>query len=224
MFQRAIGESGGATGLEPLITEADAEEAGLKFARRIGAGSLRHLRAMDAKQLLVASVAEKDTRFRPDVDGYYFPESPWSIYSKGEQAHVPLLAGWNTDEQGYEDLVGKDEPTSDSYAAKLKERFGENDAQEMIKLYAGNDSAAIRLAAGALAGDRWIAYSTWRWSEFQVQTGQAPVYRYHFEQAPPMPAGQPTRGPTTRLTSSTCSALWIGKTWRGRMATARCPP
>jgi para-nitrobenzyl esterase len=28
----------------------------------------------------------------------------------------------------------------------------------------------------------------------QVETGEAPVYRYHFEQAPPMPAGQPSRG------------------------------
>jgi para-nitrobenzyl esterase len=28
----------------------------------------------------------------------------------------------------------------------------------------------------------------------QVKTGSAPVYRYHFEQAPPQPAGEPSHG------------------------------
>ncbi len=28
----------------------------------------------------------------------------------------------------------------------------------------------------------------------QVATGSAPVYRYHFEQAPPQPAGEPSHG------------------------------
>ena len=31
------------------------------------------------------------------------------------------------------------------------------------------------------AGDRFIAYSTWRWLEAQVGTGGAPVYRYFLD-------------------------------------------
>ena len=34
--------------------------------------------------------------------------------------------------------------------------------------------------AADYAGDKFIAYSTWRWMETQVATGQAPVYRYFF--------------------------------------------
>ena len=33
--------------------------------------------------------------------------------------------------------------------------------------------------------DAFIAFGTWKWIEAQVKTGDAPVYRYHFELAAP---------------------------------------
>ncbi len=48
---------------------------------------------------------------------------------------------------------------------------------ELLKLYPnGNEQEALRSAAD-YAGDKFIAYSTWRWLESQVATGGKPVYR-----------------------------------------------
>jgi para-nitrobenzyl esterase len=160
----------------------------------MGAATLKDLRATPAQKILDAALATKDYRFWPDVDGYYFPESPWTIYSKGEQSPVTLMAGWNENEQPYQGLLGPGEPTAATYESKLKARFGEAQAQEILKYYGAKDPAEIKLAAGALVSDRWIAYSTWQWLEFQVQSGRSAVYRYHFEEAPPVPAGEPSRG------------------------------
>jgi para-nitrobenzyl esterase len=104
------------------------------------------------------------------------------------------MAGWNQDEQSYQWLLGKEDPTIENYTASVTKRYGAAEAREMLKYYAAKDPAEVKLAAGALASDQWIVYSTWRWLEFQVQTGQSAVYRYHFEQAPPVTPGDPTRG------------------------------
>ncbi|WP_414075758.1 carboxylesterase family protein, partial [Staphylococcus aureus] len=37
----------------------------------------------------------------------------------------------------------------------------------------------------ALSGDQFIAFSTWRWMDWQHRTGDAPVYYYYFEQPRP---------------------------------------
>ena len=39
-------------------------------------------------------------RFPPTVDGYFLPKAPVEIFAAGEQAHVPLLVGWNSEEMG----------------------------------------------------------------------------------------------------------------------------
>jgi para-nitrobenzyl esterase len=58
-------------------------------------------------------------------------------------------------------------------------------APEFLKLYrATNDSEAVRSAID-LGSDLFIAFSTWKWIEAQKSTGEAPVYRYHFELAAP---------------------------------------
>jgi len=53
-----------------------------------------------------------------------------------------------------------------------------------LSLYpAATDAQALR-SAEDLAGDDFIAFSTWKWLNSQVKTGQAPVYAYLFEQVP----------------------------------------
>ncbi len=54
-------------------------------------------------------------------------------------------------------------------------------SDEFLKLYAGNtDEAALRSAID-YGSDSFIALGTWKWLEAQRKTGDAPVYRYHFE-------------------------------------------
>lgn len=195
LIHGAIGESGSMFMLMfPTLPLKDAEKQGTDFGKSIGAANLEALRVMPAQELLDKVQQHKATfRFWPIADGYFFPEQPSEIYAQGKQAHVPLLAGWNKDEGSASGFFGKKPQTLASYKAQMKELYGKN-AAEMLKLYPAANEAVMKESAGALAGDRFIAYSTWKWIEDQLEIGGSPVYRYHFEQAPPQPAGEPSRG------------------------------
>ena len=196
LFKQAIGESGAVfplNGESPSLEST--EKIGTGFGASIGATSLQALRAIPATELLQDVMKDKTAAFRfwPNVDGYFFPENPGAIYAAGKQAHVALLAGWNADEQSYHGIFGKAEPTKGNYVAKLKELYGPN-ADDILRAYPAESDEQAKDSARDLAGDRFIAYSTWKWLDEQLETGQSPVYRYHFEQAPPQPAGEPSHG------------------------------
>ncbi len=194
LVKRAIGESGSVFMLtRPLPSLSQTEQSGAKFGQSLGAASLQSLRAKPAAELLAAVLKGHSFDFWPNIDGYFFPENPSETYTSGKQAHIPLLAGWNTDEQGYEGFFGKQSPTLENYRAKIREQYPSH-ANELLKLYPAGTEAEMKDSARDLAGDQFIAYSTWKWIDMQLETGGSPVYRYHFEQAPPQPAGKPSHG------------------------------
>lgn len=189
-FQKAIGESGGAffsggLGFEP---REEREQADMKFAQAaFGTTKLADLRKLSADDVLKAAMKRttgNPVHFGPDVDGWFLPESVPAIYAAGKQAHIPLLAGWNADEMRAAVLFAKPQPTVESYKTKAEAEFGPN-ADEFLKLYPGSTDAEAIQSAGDLASDRFIVYSTWRWLEAQVKTGDAPVYRYRLDLGSP---------------------------------------
>ncbi len=185
LFEHAIGESGAFFG-KTLQAKSlkESEELDKKFGESIGGTTLAALRAKSANQLLEEATRQKGLRFVPNIDGYFLPEDPYSIYAAGKQRHVPLLAGWNADEGSYETVFGKEKPTLQNYVARIRAMYGDK-ADTILSAYpAANDQQAKR-AAQDLAGDRFIGYSTWKWIEMQSATGDSPVYRYRFEDAPP---------------------------------------
>jgi para-nitrobenzyl esterase len=193
LIERAIGESGSIFMLaRPTLTLHQAEQQGSKFAAVVGAANLEALRAVGAQQLLDAA-QQHHLSFWPIADGYFFTGQPSELYARGKQAHVPLLAGWNADEQSAATFFAKEPHTLEGYAARMKVLYGEH-ADEMMRAYPAATQSQMMESAGALAGDRFISYSTWKWIEEQMQTGHSPVYRYHFEQAPPQASGMPSRG------------------------------
>lgn len=189
LFQKAIGESGAFFPASPtagmqLRPVSVTEQTGRKFAESVRAKSLAELRAKSGEEILQAAAAKFNNGFAfgPNADGYYLPTDALSIYSKGEQAHVPLLAGWNADEGKAQVLLTPQKPTAASFKEMAEKRFGEN-AADFLKLYtASNDDEAL-VSAETLSGDDFIAFSTWKWLELHSKSG-APVYRYHFEQTP----------------------------------------
>ena len=190
LFEKAIGESGAFfSATLPAGSLARSEKADLGFAASIGCDSLAALRAKPADQLLAAALRQKDIRFRPNIDGYFLPEDVYSIYAAGKQKHVPLLAGWNADEGNYQTIFGKEQPTAANYVKRLHVLFGDK-ADALLKVYPGSTDEEAKRSAQDLAGDRFIAYSTWKWIEMQSATGDSPVYRYRFEDAPPASAGE----------------------------------
>ncbi len=181
----AIGESGAL--IEPTlgpVSQQDAEQTGVKFATSVGAASLAELRAMPADKLLQVAAKAGVRGFPAVIDGYFFPKSPADIYMSGQQAHVPLLLGWNSEEMNYHMIMGNKEPTPENYAAALKNLYP-NTAEEALKYYPGKTNEEVLQSATALAGDRFIAFSTWKWYDACLKTGGNPVYRYFYERPRP---------------------------------------
>jgi para-nitrobenzyl esterase len=187
LIHRAIGESGAFFGrtltAKPL---AESEQDGVKFAQSIGADTLENLRAMTSQQTLDAASKDKNAfRFGPNIDGYFFPESPAGIYAQGNEAHVTLLAGWNRDEGNYHTFFGTDPATKENYAKKVIQMFGEK-TPDVLKAFPGDTDEQAKTSAELLSTAGFIGYGTWKWIEMQVKTGDSAVYRYEFDQAPPL--------------------------------------
>ena len=180
----AIGESGSILGTLSAVPLEKAEQTGLEFAKTVGAKSLAELRAMPAEKLLSSAAEFGPFRFSISVDGYFFPKSPYTIYAAGEQAHVPLLAGWNSEEMNYQSLLEKEKPTIENFLKVVKKLYPDH-ADEVLKLYNPRSDEDVEKVATDLAGDRFISFSTWKWIEEQVRTGGKPVYRYLFSRPRP---------------------------------------
>ena len=197
LFKNAIGESGAFFGstLEAKSLEAT-EQADVKFAgTSLGTDSLETLRAKPAGEILQAALkARNDTRFAPDIDGYFLPESVQSVFAAGKQSDVPLLAGWNSDEGVFPAAFKDSPPTAKSFTQWAHQQFGAN-AAEFLKAYPAHTDEQARQSAHFLAGAQFTGYPTWKWIEMQRQTGKAPVYRYLFEdQIPPATGEAKSRG------------------------------
>lgn len=180
----AIGESGSLLGFNPTGSLKDAEKAGTDFSTSVKAKSLDELRAMPAEQLLKATATAGFGRFPICVDGYFFPKPPEEVYEKGEQAHVPLLVGWNSQEMGYEMLLGQNKPTRENYKTAVEKLYPEK-SSEVLAVYNPSNDAEVEQVATDFASDRFIGFSTWRWSNLQNKTGGKPVYRYLYARPRP---------------------------------------
>lgn len=179
----AIGESGSILGTLSAVPLNEGEQTGLKFAESAGAISLAELRAMNADTLLTRSGKFGFFNFQRTVDGYFFPKDPYDIFEAGEQAHVPLLVGWNNEEMTYKMIMGGDKPNKENFVKTVQKLYGEK-ADQVLKAYNAATDEEVERVATDLAGDRFIAYSTWKWADAQSKTRQ-PVYRYLFEKARP---------------------------------------
>src|ERR1700730_3778988 len=143
LIRAAIGESGaffGETLSAKRLEESERRDA--IFVESLGMKSVGQLRRVSAEKLLEAARSGNDNeRFRPNIDGYFMPASAYEIYAKGEQAHVPLLAGWNRDEGSYQQFFGKEQANKENYAAKIRHKFGEAAVWSYRSFRGGSDEA-----------------------------------------------------------------------------------
>jgi para-nitrobenzyl esterase len=181
LFHKAIGESGGAFGdtlATDLLEDRTARDG--KWVDTLGISSLADLRAIPADKLIEAVSKRGTPGFSSVIDGRVLTERVTDTYAKGQQAHVPLLAGWNRDEGGaIKDLTVEKWKT---WAADhLQDR-----APEFLRLYPGDTDEQATRSSADLAGDNFIAFSTWKWIVAHRKSGESPIYRYHLElPAPP---------------------------------------
>jgi para-nitrobenzyl esterase len=188
LISGAIGESGALINPTlPPVPLSEGEQTGVKFMTDAGAPSLSALRAMSGKQILDAAMKGNPFRFSATVDGYFLPKTVVEILEVGEQAHVPLLAGWNAAEVGYQSFLGQTIATPESFTKKVRELYGVR-ADEVLNLYSPSIEQA-KHSATALASDRFIVYSTWKWLDLHIKSGGKPVYRYVFAHPRPGESG-----------------------------------
>lgn len=198
LMAAAIGESGSILGALSAIPLAQAEQIGARFASSAIGGdktpTLAELRALSAEQLLQATARPGSPWFTPTIDGYFLPKSPFEIYAAGEMARVPLLAGVNSEEMGYAAVLGREQPTVENYRKALARLYGDK-AGEVFKLYPASNEAEVLDAAQDLASDRFISYSTWRWTDLMTKKSGKPTYYYLY--ARPRPPMRPEMGNAT---------------------------
>jgi para-nitrobenzyl esterase len=170
----------------PPVPLAAAEQRGLAFAQKLGAPSLADLRAIPARKLLKATAGMAPHDFMLNVvDGWFFPKPPLELLAAGEQARVPLMVGWNSEEMNYAALLGAQPPTPANYAATVQTLYGDR-TEEVLRLYPGATAEQVEQSATELAGDRFLVYSTWNWADAHRKAG-CPVYRYYYAHPrPPM--------------------------------------
>jgi para-nitrobenzyl esterase len=177
---------------------AEAEQAGVKFAALLDTNappSLAALRAMPAERLLEATAKPGAPWPTPSVDGYLFPKPPPDIFAAGEQARVPLLAGFNSEESGYGAVLGRQSPTVENYRNALKRLYGDK-ADGIFKLYPASGETEVMDAAQDLAGDRFISFSTWKWVDLATKTGGRPTWLYLYSRPRPPMRAEPGKNPS----------------------------
>ena len=184
LFARAIAESGYMPSYaalhDPVRGLPSAEAAGLRIAAAVGATDASSLRAADLSALFKSALAN-GWQPEPVIDGQVLRRQIAEAYAQGEQAKVPLLAGFNEGEiRSLLFLMPKAPATKAAYETDIEQRFGAR-APSFRLLYPGADPRAAVMASIRDGLYGWAAqYAVAR----QAAAGQ-PAYLYYFRHSTP---------------------------------------
>ncbi|NYT40724.1 carboxylesterase family protein [Sphingomonas sp. R-74633] len=184
-FDRAIVESGYLFTMPELRAkrgeEFPAEDIGTWLMGKLAAPDLAALRAMDAQKLVEASAA---TGYVPygTIDGKILKRQLVDTFDRGEQAPVPLIAGFNSGEiRTLRHLLPPPSASADAYAAEVRARYGDL-ADAYLRLYpASGDLAQNGLDS---TRDAVFGWTSERLVRKQAAIGQ-PAYLYYFSHSYP---------------------------------------
>jgi para-nitrobenzyl esterase len=184
LFHKAIAESAYMISTPELkharYGSPSAEDIGSRMAAGLQAPNIAALRAMDAEALTAAAPA---AGFQPFgvVDGHILPKQLVDVFDAGEQAHVPLLAGFNAGEIRSLKILAPPMPASaDIYEKEIRSRYLDL-ADEFLRLYPSSDmnESILETSRDALYG--WTAERLVR-----KQTAiNVPSYLYFFDHGYP---------------------------------------
>ena len=194
LFHRAIGQSGGV--FEPLPDLAQMEAMGEEYAQRLGVGEMgpmaaAELRALDPEAIFAAlgETIQGASLMRPSVDGWLYPRDVYTTYTRGEQHRVPLLLGYNADEDS---TIGAAMPlpgTRTAYEQALRQMWGESATAILDSYPADSDGAAGPVFAKHMV-DHVFGWQMRTWARLASETGGQPVFLYHFRRVPAGPRAE----------------------------------
>ena len=159
-------------------SQADADAAGAELLKQAGIASLADAVAMDADSL--QKILPPKGMASVVIDGYFMKESADEVFEKGQQAQVPLLAGWNSLEGHPAQVLQGQAPTLQNYKNALKAQFGDM-TDEIFEAYGITTDEDVLSQKGLdLASDLFTGFPTWKVCDYHVKTSSQPVYRYHY--------------------------------------------
>jgi len=172
----------GSSGAEVLpygpTSQADAEAAGVQLLESKGVKSLAEARALSADSL--QALFPPRGMSNVVLDGYFMKESADDVFKKGEQAQVPLLVGWNSQEGTPMQALRNQEPTLANYKKAMTATFGDM-TDEIFEAYGLlTDADLMSQKSLNLASDLFTGFPTWKWADYHAKTSQQPVYRYKY--------------------------------------------
>ncbi len=184
LFTRAIAQSGRISTFRELHDDmpglASAEAMGTALAETANASNAAMLRAADPAALIRAGLANR-WQSEPVIDGVVLERQLAETFARGEQAKVPVIAGFNEGEvRSFPFLVPAIPESRSAYEAEIHCRFGAH-ASDFLAVYPGIDPKADILASIRDGLHGWSAQFLVR---RQAAVGQ-PAYLYFFRHSTP---------------------------------------
>ncbi|MGN6148298.1 MAG: carboxylesterase/lipase family protein [Rhizomicrobium sp.] len=184
LFAKAIAESAYMVSTPALKRTVhgmpSAEDGGVQLAKALNAPNIAALRAMDPAALTAAAAAARFSPFGA-IDGHVLPEQLVDAFDKGDQAHVPILAGFNAGEIRSLRILAPPPPANAAdYEKIIHERYGDL-ADEFLKLY---PSSNLQESVWATTRDALYGWTAERLVRKQTAAGE-PGYLYLFDHGYP---------------------------------------
>ena len=184
LFSKAIAESAYMISTPELKKSSfgapSAEESGTRLAAALKAPDIAAMRAIDAATLTNAA---PKAGYAPwgTIDGHIMLHQLVDVFDKGEQAPVPLLAGFNQGEiRSLRVLAAKTPASAAEYETTIRGQYGDL-ADEFLRLYPSSnlEESVLETTRDALYG--WTAQ---RLIRKQTALGK-PAFLYFFDHGYP---------------------------------------
>lgn len=186
LFSKAIAQSAYMVSTPSLkvraFGETPAEDTGLWLAGKLEAPDVAALRAMDAAKLTKAAASAGFAPFGV-VDGQFLTRQLVETFDRGEQAPVPVLAGFNSGEiRSLRFLAPPSPALTSTYEKTIRDRYGDL-AEAYLRLYPAGDMEGAILASTRDAIYGWTAERLVRKQTAQGQAGYFYIFDHGFPAA-----------------------------------------
>jgi para-nitrobenzyl esterase len=184
LFHKAIAESAYMVSTQELRRAhhgtPSAETMGARVTMAVQASDLASLRTMDAETLTTAAAAAGFAPFGA-IDGQILPKQLVEVFDAGEQAHVPVLAGFNSGEIRSLKILAPPVPASAAvYEKQIRDRYRDL-ADAFLAQYPSSD---LQESIWATTRDALYGWTAERLARKQAAIGQ-PAFLYYFDHGYP---------------------------------------
>jgi len=165
---------------EAKFGEQAAEQIGLRLSAALGAQDLASLRSLDATKLITSAGQAGYVPFGT-IDGRVLPRQLVEVFDRGEQAPVPIIAGFNSGEiRSLRFLLPPVPESAAVYEKEIRDRYADR-ADDFLKRYPPTNVEESLLA---ITRDAMYGWTAERLVAKQTARGQR-SYLYFFDHSYP---------------------------------------